>query len=115
MELLGSDLYLIKKICGLKLVGLSLIVKCFKLIFKLCDYLSSDLKLRYGKTPCLIRLVDLFSDLLVSNGNGDFVDPWTIDGASGDFVNLADGLNEAVNGNKEEPLFAPTVVFEEKE
>lgn len=58
---------------------------------------------------------DLFSDLLVSNGNGEFVDPWTIEGASGDFVNLADGLNEAVNDEEKEPLFAPAVVFEEKE
>lgn len=58
---------------------------------------------------------DLFSDLLVSNGDGEFVDPWIIEGASGDFVNLADGLNEAANDKEEEPLFAPTVVFEEKE
>lgn len=36
---------------------------------------------------------DLFADLFVKNENGGFVDPWTIEGAEADFVDLKDGLN----------------------
>ena len=38
-------------------------------------------------------LFDLFADLFVKNENGEFVDPWTIEGAEVDFVDLKDGLN----------------------
>jgi len=38
-------------------------------------------------------LFDLFADLFVKNENGEFVDPWTVEGAEADFVDLKDGLN----------------------
>lgn len=38
-------------------------------------------------------LFDLFADLLVKNESGEFVDPWTIEGADSDYVDLKDGLN----------------------